>query len=120
MVGSDLANVVLGKIEVALGGRVAEELVFDDITTCPERHQAGHRAGAQHVRAGGMSDAIGPVTVITEDGPMRLPGASDVSPATQQLVDEEVHRLTENADEHVTRLMSANRRQARRAGAGAA
>ena len=39
---------LLGKIEVALGGRVAEELVFDDIDRRPERHQAGHRAGPQH------------------------------------------------------------------------
>ena len=57
----------------------------------------------------GMSDVIGPVTVITENGQLPLPGASDISPVTQQLVDEEVRRLIENAHEQVTQLMSANR-----------
>jgi cell division protease FtsH len=40
---------------------------------------------------------------------MPLPGASDISPVTQQLVDEEVRHLIENAHEQVTQLMSANR-----------
>ncbi|MGZ4325775.1 MAG: ATP-dependent zinc metalloprotease FtsH, partial [Solirubrobacteraceae bacterium] len=42
-------------------------------------------------------------------GQLPLPGASDVSPVTQQLVDDEVRRLIENAHEQVTQLMSANR-----------
>jgi cell division protease FtsH len=56
-----------------------------------------------------MSDIIGPVTVITEDAQLPLPGASDISPVTQQLVDEEVRHLIETAHEQVTALMSANR-----------
>jgi cell division protease FtsH len=52
---------------------------------------------------------IGPVTVITENGGMMLPGASEISPVTQQLIDEEVRRLIGNAHEEVTRVMSANR-----------
>jgi cell division protease FtsH len=47
--------------------------------------------------------------VITEDGHTPFPGASDISPVTQQLVDEEVRHLIENAHEEVTQLMSANR-----------
>ena len=57
----------------------------------------------------GMSDVIGPITVITEDDGIHLPGASDISPVTQQLVDEEVRHLIEAAHEEVTQLMSANR-----------
>ncbi len=57
----------------------------------------------------GMSDVIGPVTVITENDQLLVPGASDISPVTQQLVDEEVRHLIENAHEQVTQLMSANR-----------
>ena len=52
---------------------------------------------------------IGPVTVITENGGILLPGASDISPVTRQLVDEEVRHLIEQAHEEVTQLMSANR-----------
>ena len=42
---------------------------------------------------------------------MPFPGASDVSPQTQQLVDEEVRHLIDDAHEQVTQLMSANREQ---------
>jgi len=95
---------------VALGGRVAEELLFDDITTGAQNDikQATELARSM-VGLWGMSDVIGPVTVITEDGQLPLPGASDISPVTQQLVDEEVRHLIEDAHEQVTQLMSANR-----------
>ena len=101
---------LLGKIKVALGGRVAEELLFDDITTGAQNDikQATELARSM-VGLWGMSDVIGPVTVITEDGQLPLPGASDISPVTQQLVDEEVRHLIEDAHEQVTHLMSANR-----------
>jgi cell division protease FtsH len=47
--------------------------------------------------------------VIGEDGGILLPGVSDISPVTRQLVDEEVRHLIETAHEEVTQLMSANR-----------
>jgi cell division protease FtsH len=57
----------------------------------------------------GMSNVVGPLVVIAEDEQMPLyPGAEEVSPATRQLVDEEVRHLVEDAHEQVTRLLSAN------------
>ena len=101
---------LLGKIQVALGGRVAEELVFNDITTGAQNDiKHATELARNMVGLWGMSDVIGPVTVITEDTQLPLPGASDISPVTQQLVDEEVRHLIENAHEEVTQLMSANR-----------
>jgi cell division protease FtsH len=101
---------LLGKINVALGGRVAEELVFDDITTGAQNDiKQATELARNMVGLWGMSDVIGPVTVITEDGQMPIPGASDISPVTQQLVDEEVRHLIMRAHEQVTQLMSANR-----------
>jgi len=101
---------LLGKIKVALGGRVAEELVFDDITTGAQNDiKQATELARNMVGLWGMSDVIGPVTVITEEGQLPLPGASDISPVTRQLVDEEVRRLIEDAHEQVTQLMSANR-----------
>ena len=43
-------------------------------------------------------------------GPL-LPGASETSPQTQWLVDEEVHRIIEAAHGEVTKLLSENRHQ---------
>ena len=101
---------LLGKIKAALGGRVAEELVFDDITTGAQNDiKQATEIARNMVGVWGMSDVIGPVTVITEDAQLPLPGASDISPVTQQLVDEEVRHLIENAHGQVTQLMSANR-----------
>ena len=101
---------LLGKINVALGGRVAEELVFDDITTGAQNDiKQATELARNMVGLWGMSDVIGPVTVITEEGQLPLPGASDISPGTRQQVDDEVRHLIEHAHEHVTQLMSANR-----------
>jgi len=101
---------LLGKIKVALGGRVAEELVYSEITTGAQNDikQATELARSM-VGLWGMSDVIGPVTVITEDDHLPLPGESDISQVTRQLVDEEVRHLIEQQHEQVTQLMSANR-----------
>jgi len=101
---------LLGKIKVALGGRVAEELVYDEVTTGAQNDikQATDLA-RNMVGLWGMSHVIGPVTVISEEGQLPFPGASEVSPQTQQLVDDEVRRLIDDAHEQVTQLMSANR-----------
>jgi cell division protease FtsH len=101
---------LLGKIKVALGGRVAEELVFDEVTTGAQNDiKQATELARNMVGLWGMSHVIGPVTVISEEGQLPFPGASDVSPQTQQLVDEEVRHLIDDAHEHVTHLMSANR-----------
>jgi len=101
---------LLGKLKVALGGRVAEELVFDEITTGAQNDiKQATELARNMVGLWGMSDVIGPVTVITDNGAPPWPGASDISPVTQQLVDEEVRHLIEHAHEHVTQLMSTNR-----------
>ena len=58
----------------------------------------------------GMSDAIGAVAVTDgrEDG-MVLPGAVPASPLTQQLVDEEVRRIVDSAEDDVIELLERER-----------
>jgi cell division protease FtsH len=103
---------LLGKIAVALGGRVAEELVYDEVTTGAQNDiKQATELARNMVGLWGMSDLIGPVTVITEEGQLPIPGASDISAQTQQLVDEEVRHLIERAHEQVTQLMSDHRAQ---------
>jgi cell division protease FtsH len=57
-----------------------------------------------------MSPAVGPIAVIPSDaqGPL-LPGVSEVSETTQQLIDSEVRRIVEEQYQVVTRLLSENR-----------
>jgi cell division protease FtsH len=83
------------KIQVALGGRAAEELVFGDLTTGAESDiQQLTQIARQMVGRWGMSPAIGTVAILPMDGrgPL-LPGADEVSEETQRLLDQEVRRL---------------------------
>jgi cell division protease FtsH len=101
------------KIKVALGGRVAEEVVYGAITTGAESDiQQLTQIARQMVGRWGMSDAIGPIAVLPSDGEgPYLPGASATSEATQRLLDEEVRRFVESAHEDATRLLVEHRDQ---------
>jgi cell division protease FtsH len=98
-------------IKVALGGRGAEELVYGVFTSGAESDlQQLTRIAQQMVGRWGMSRAIGPVTVMGQDGqgPL-LPGVSAPSEQTQQLIDEEVRRLVEELYDEVLALLRDNR-----------
>jgi cell division protease FtsH len=101
------------KIRVSLGGRVAEELVYGKITTGAESDiQQLTQIARQMVGRWGMSEKLGPVTLLPSEGegPL-LPGASDTSPQMQWLVDEEVQRLVEEAETEVMQLLTDHRDQ---------
>jgi cell division protease FtsH len=102
---------LLGKIKGALGGRVAEELVFGEITTGAESDiQQLTEIARRMVGRWGMSEAVGPVAVLPADGngPL-LPGAAETSQTTQELVDQEVRRIVDNAHHDVTILLTQHR-----------
>ena len=102
---------LLAKIKVALGGRVAEQLVYGDITTGAESDIQNLTAIARSMVARwGMSDEIGPVAVAEgqQDG-FLLPGAAPASPATQQRVDDETRRIIDEAEDEVTDLLERER-----------
>jgi len=102
---------LLAKIKVALGGRAAEEIVYEEPTTGAESDiQQLTEIARQMVGRWGMSNAVGPLAVIPSDGrgPF-LPGASEVSQDTQKLVDGEVRRIVEEAHEEVVGLLRENR-----------
>jgi cell division protease FtsH len=104
---------LIGKIKVALGGRVAEETVYGTITTGAESDIEHVTAIArQMVGRWGMSEAIGFVTVIPAEarGPF-IGGADETSEATQQVIDEQVRQLIDTAHHDVTALVGAHRDQ---------
>jgi cell division protease FtsH len=102
---------LLGRIRVALGGRIAEEVVYDSISAGAESDiQQLTGIARQMVGRWGMSQAIGPIAVIPSEanGPL-LPGASEVSETTQQLIDAEVRRIVDEQYQIVTRLLTEHR-----------
>jgi cell division protease FtsH len=101
------------KIRTSLGGRVAEEVVYGKISTGAESDlQQLTQIARQMVGRWGMSEKLGPITVLPSEGqgPL-LPGASETSPETQWLIDQEVRRIVEDAHVEVTQLLSAHREQ---------
>ena len=100
-----------GKIKVALGGRVAEEIVYGQPTTGAESDiQQLTQIVRQMVVRWGMSPAIGPLAVAGADGAGPFyPGGSEVSERTQQLIDDEMRRIVDEAHEQVVQLLKENR-----------
>jgi cell division protease FtsH len=102
---------VQARINVALGGRAAEEVVFGETSTGAESDiQQLTEIARQMVGRWGMSSAIGPVAVIPRDGMGSfLPGAAEVSSDTQRVVDEEVRRIVDESHQQVIALLQQNR-----------
>jgi len=95
---------ILGRLAMAFGGRVAEELVFgpDKVTTgaAQDIQQATDMARAM-VMQFGMSEAVGPVAVGDREHQIFLGREfaqhRDVSDKTSELVDIEIKRILEEA-----------------------
>jgi cell division protease FtsH len=102
---------ILAKIKGALGGRVAEEIVFGNISTGAESDLEQLTALArQMVGRWGMSDTLGPISVVPRDGSGPFgPGPAEVSPETRKLLDDEVRRIVAEAHDEVVTLLKENR-----------
>jgi cell division protease FtsH len=102
---------LVAKIKVALGGRAAEMVVFDEISTGAESDiQNLTQVARGMVGRWGMSDAVGPIAVTDgrQDG-LLLPGAMPASEPTQELVDKEVRRIVDEAEDEVIKLLGQER-----------
>jgi cell division protease FtsH len=96
------------RIDVALGGRVAEEVVFDSITTGAES-DIEQVTGIARAMVGrwGMSDEIGFVNVLPPDGNPYL--QAETSDELRHQVDVAVKALVDRAHDRVVALVSENR-----------
>jgi cell division protease FtsH len=99
------------KIRVSLGGRVAEELVYGEVTTGAESDiQQVTQIARGMVQRWGMSEKVGFLTVAPQNGQSALlPGAEAASAATQELVDAEVRRIVDEELDHTRALLSEQR-----------
>ena len=104
------------QMAVALGGRVAEEIVYgeDEVTTGASNDlQQVARVARQMVTRFGMSDRLGPVALGRSQGGMFLgrdiAAERDFSEDTAAAIDEEVSELVAEAYRRATGVLSANR-----------
>jgi cell division protease FtsH len=84
-----------GRIMGLLGGRAAEELIYEDVTSGAEGDlEQVTKLARLMVGRWGMSDRIGLVAVLPRGGEGNTP---DTSEATRELVDGEVRRIVSEA-----------------------
>jgi cell division protease FtsH len=108
------ADYLRGRIIGALGGRAAEQIIYGDVTTGAESDlEQVTRIARQMVGRWGMSQAIGPVSVLPgpNDEPLLFPGngSSTVSEETRRLVDGEVRRIVDECYVEAVKQLDANR-----------
>jgi cell division protease FtsH len=98
------------KIDVAFGGRVAEEVVFENITTGAES-DIEQVTGIARAMVGrwGMAPEIGFIAVVPQDNNPFL--ASEISEELKRTMDEAVKRLVDEAHDRVTLLLNEHREQ---------
>jgi cell division protease FtsH len=104
------------QMAVALGGRVAEEIVYgeDEVTTGASNDlQQVARVARQMVTRFGMSEKLGPVALGRSQGGMFLgrdiAAERDFSEETAATIDEEVSQLVEEAYRRATAVLTDNR-----------
>jgi cell division protease FtsH len=100
-----------GRITGAMGGRAAEELIYHETTTGPENDlQQATAIARQMVGRWGMSDTIGPVSVLPRDGQQTL-GLDPSAPSdeTRKLVDDEVRRILDDCSAKAGKVLADNR-----------
>ncbi len=105
---------LLDRIAVLLGGRVAEELVFGEMSTGAQSDlQRATDIARAMVTEYGMSDRLGLVTYERERRPIFLPESftptKTYSEAKAAEIDEEISRVMEEAHRRVKQILSEKR-----------
>ncbi|RQP48809.1 cell division protein FtsH, partial [Burkholderia ubonensis] len=106
---------LLDRLDALLGGRVAEELVFGDVSTGAQNDLERATAMVRHmIMQYGMSESIGLATF--DDGAPRAgvpgawtPGDGRCSEHTAQLIDDEVRALLADAHARVAATLAEHR-----------
>jgi cell division protease FtsH len=110
---------LLDKLCVMLGGRVAEEIVFGEVSTGAQNDlQRAAAIARSMVTEYGMTEKFGPVTFEKERRPMFLDiglpnGSKAYSEDTAREIDQEVRKLIDGAYAKVKDLLTVNQERLR-------
>ena len=105
---------IKAKLYTLMGGRAAERLIYDDLSTgAAQDLEQATRLVRKMVTQWGMSERVGPVSFRTmTEHPFlgrEMSEPRDHSEYMQQIIDEEVARILREADEHAYRLLEEHR-----------
>ena len=104
---------MLEEINTLLGGRVAEKLIFDDISTGASNDiERATKIAKDMVTRYGMSDKLGPMVFGTDNGEVFLGKdfghTRDYSESVAAQIDDEIRKIIENAYETDKKLLTDN------------
>ena len=99
-------------LQVCFGGRIAEELFCDDISSGAQSDiEQATRIARQMVLSWGMSENLGPISYLSDDSGKYygMAAEKDYSEHTAQLIDGEIKRICNDAFNQAKDLIKANR-----------
>jgi cell division protease FtsH len=105
---------VVARLTVLMGGRAAERLIYNDLSTgAAQDLDQATRLARRMVTQWGMSPRVGPVSFKTSDEHpflgREISEPRDHSEHTAQLIDEEISRILREADERAIGLLQEHR-----------
>jgi cell division protease FtsH len=100
-------------IAMLFGGRVAEELIFEDYTTGAGNDiERATEMARKMVCEWGMSEKLGPLAYEKNEGPvflgMQSQNSKDYSDSKAEQIDEEVHRIVMDGYNKAKRILTEN------------
>ena len=107
---------LLDRIKIALGGYVAEKMIYDYTTTGTQNDlKQATGIARKMVCEWGMSSKLGPISLGTEDEPIfigkEIAQHKDYSDDTARIIDEEVKAIIQECLKEVTGILTKNRDQ---------
>lgn len=105
---------MLQNITVSLGGRIAEKLIFDDVTTGASQDiRQATEIARDMVTKYGFSDELGMINYSTSDDEVfigrELGQKKNFSEGTAEIIDREVKKIIDSCHEKATSLLKENR-----------
>lgn len=101
-------NQLMDRMAMTMGGRVSEELHFPTVTTgASDDFKKVTQMARNMVTQWGMSDKVGPVHFEQDPNRMQKPFAE----ATAQQIDQEVHKIVEQAYQKCKDLLTAKKKE---------
>jgi cell division protease FtsH len=107
-------NYCMALLQVCFGGRIAEQIFCDDISSGAQSDiEQATKIARQMILTWGMSNELGPISYSSETGIKDMiylaPGEKEYSEKTAEAIDSEVKRITDEAYKKAKELMEANK-----------
>ncbi len=104
---------MLQHITVSLGGRIAESIAFDDVTTgAVQDIRQATEAARDMVTKYGFSDELGMINYSTSDDEVfigrEIGHAKNFSEGTSEVIDKEVKKIVDDCHKEATRILKEN------------